>query len=142
MSLCYAGDDKCSKSLYGEAFLPPENSWPYSCEAASFCRSFVCGPPAGQAVKKDEGKLQLALVPTQIIRDIAQVRMFGLEKYADPENWKLVEIGRYVNALYRHFLEFLDNPRAVDKESGLEAYKHMACNMAFICALMAQEEKE
>lgn len=89
-----------------------------------------------QSAKADAGKLQLSLVPTQIIRDIAQVRMYGCEKYKDPDNWKKVECQRYVDALYRHFLAFVDDPYSVDEESGIPHYKHMACNMAFICEMM------
>ena len=95
-----------------------------------------------QEAKRDEGKLQLSLVPTQIIRDIAEVRMYGNEKYGDPNNWKNVAIGRYIDALYRHFLAFLDDPLGVDKESGIPHYKHMACNMAFICHMMKDVNKE
>lgn len=37
--------------------------------------------------KADSGKLRLTLVPRQIIRDIANVRMYGTAKYHnDPEN--------------------------------------------------------
>lgn len=91
---------------------------------------------ADQTAKADAGKLMLSLVPSQIIRDIAEVRMYGTEKYGDPDNWKRVELQRYVDALYRHFLAFLDNPNSTDEESGIAHYKHMACNMAFICAML------
>lgn len=85
--------------------------------------------------KHDEGKLQISLVPTQIIRDIAEVRMYGNKKYKDLNNWKVVEKQRYIDALLRHLLAYLDNPNSVDEESGIPHYKHMACNMAFICDL-------
>lgn len=91
-----------------------------------------------QSAKSDAGKLELSLVPTQIIRDVAQVRMYGAKKYHNPDNWKKVEMQRYVNALYRHFLAFIDDPASVDEESGIPHYKHMACNMAFICEMMKQ----
>ena len=93
-----------------------------------------------QVAKQDAGKPRLSLVPSQIIWDIAEIRQFGNEKYHDPNNWKTVEIERYIDALYRHFLRFLDDPRSIDEESGLEHYKHMACNMAFICEMMAGDE--
>ena len=95
-----------------------------------------------QEAKRDEGKLQLSLVPTQIIRDIAEVRMYGNKKYGDPDNWKNVEMERYIDALYRHFLAFVDDPDSVDEESGIPHYKHMACNMAFICHMMKDTEKK
>lgn len=34
-----------------------------------------------QNAKADAGKLQLSLVPTQIVKDIAEVRMYGNLKY-------------------------------------------------------------
>lgn len=95
-----------------------------------------------QEAKRDEGKLQLSLVPTQIIRDIAEVRMYGNKKYGDPDNWKNVEMERYIDALYRHFLAFIDDPYSVDEESGIPHRKHMACNMAFICHMMKDVDKE
>lgn len=91
-----------------------------------------------QEAKADAGKLELDLVPMQIVRDIAQVRMYGNAKYGDPDNWKLVELRRYINALLRHTLEFLEDHHSVDEESGIEHYKHMACNMAFICYMMKE----
>ena len=38
-----------------------------------------------QEVKADSGKTQLRLVPTEITKCIARVRMYGTEKYHDPE---------------------------------------------------------
>jgi hypothetical protein len=45
---------------------------------------------------------------------------------------------RYVDAMYRHWLEFVRDPCSVDEESGIEHYKHCACNMAFLCEMMAR----
>lgn len=95
-----------------------------------------------QEAKADFGKLKISLVPTQIIKDIAVVREYGNRKYHDPNNWKNVEMNRYVDALLRHTLEFVNDPKSVDSESGIPHYKHMACNMAFICEMMNKEEKE
>ncbi len=86
-----------------------------------------------QTAKADEGKLQLTLVPPEIIEDIAEVRMYGNKKYHDQDNWKKVEIERYRDALFRHFIAYLRDPHSIDPESGIPHYKHMACNLAFIC---------
>ena len=88
-----------------------------------------------QEAKADNGKLKLTLVPTEVIEDIAEVRMYGNEKYHDPDNWKTVEVERYRDALFRHLLAYIKDPKGKDAESGLEHYKHLACNAAFICAL-------
>lgn len=88
-----------------------------------------------QVAKADKGKLQITLVPRQIIRDIAKVRMYGNEKYGSSDNWKQVEIDRYRDALCRHLLAYLDDPDGKDEESGLYHYQHLACNCAFICEM-------
>lgn len=89
-----------------------------------------------QEAKKDAGKPRLSLVPRRIIWDIADVREFAVQtKYKDPDNWKRVEIERYRDAAYRHFMKYLDDPGGVDDESGLPHLSHLACNIAFLCEL-------
>lgn len=88
-----------------------------------------------QTAKADESKLELRLVPREIIRNIAAVRMYGNAKYGDPENWRTVEPERYQDALYRHLLAYLDDPKGVDEESGLPHLWHLACNVAFLCEM-------
>ena len=95
-----------------------------------------------QTIKADAGKLQLTLVPTQIIRDIAEVRMFGNEKYHDPDSWRKVEPQRYRDAMFRHLLAYLDDPNGVDEESGISHLKHLACNVAFLCELEHEQSLE
>ncbi len=94
-----------------------------------------------QTAKADQGKYRPTLVPTQLIKDVAEVRGYGNKKYGDSENWKTVEISRYNDALFRHLISYLDDPTGVDAESGIEHYKHMACNIAFICELMTKDKK-
>ena len=74
----------------------------------------------------------LTLVPREIIRSIAKIRMFGNRKYGSPDNWKEVDKERYKNALLRHLLAYLDDPSSVDEESGLPHLYHASCNMAFL----------
>ena len=88
-----------------------------------------------QEIKADAGKPKLTLVPTQIIEDIAYVRMYGVNKYGKKESWKQVEIERYRDAMFRHFLAYLNDPQGVDEESGLSHLSHVACNCAFLCEL-------
>lgn len=88
-----------------------------------------------QKAKADHGKEQLTLVPRRIIHDICRIRMYGNEKYGDPENWRTVEPERYRDAAYRHFLAYLDDPHGVDEESGLKHLWHLACNIAFLCEM-------
>lgn len=90
---------------------------------------------ADQTIKSDVGKLQLTLVPSQIIKDIAEVRMYGNEKYKDSDSWRRVEPQRYKDALCRHLLEYLADSASVDEESNIRHLKHIACNVAFLCEM-------
>ena len=95
-------------------------------------------PPApDQTIKADAGKLQLTLVPRELIRAVARIRMYGNAKYPEggPDNWKQVEPQRYRDAMFRHMMEYLDDPDGVDAESGLPHLWHLACNVAFLCEL-------
>ncbi len=95
-----------------------------------------------QEVKADVGKPQCRLVPSEIIRNIAKIREYGIKKYNDPDNWKNVEIERYQDAMYRHLLAYMDEPTGLDEESRLPHLWHLACNVAFLCELMKEEFKE
>lgn len=90
--------------------------------------------------KADAGKPRISLVPTQIIRDIAAVREYGNAKYGDPNNWRNVEEQRYIDALLRHTLAFMDEPNGVDAESGLPHLSHIACNVAFLCEMRRDKD--
>ena len=90
-----------------------------------------------QSPKADAGKLRLTLVPTQIIKDIAKVRMYGVAKYPKTgvDGWRQIEIDRIRDAAFRHFLAYLADPQGTDEESGLPHLSHLACNIAFLCEM-------
>lgn len=94
-----------------------------------------------QTAKADAGKPRLTLVPRQIIWDIAEVREYGCRKYPDGgvDNWRQVAPERYRDALYRHLMAYLDNPKGVDEESGISHLKHLCCNAAFLCELEGEK---
>lgn len=93
-----------------------------------------------QDAKADAGKYRSTLVPMQIIKDIAQVREYGLKKYKEEDNWKQVDVRRYIDAIGRHYIEMLSDPLSKDAESGIEHYKHVACNISFLCELFKGEK--
>lgn len=97
-----------------------------------------------QKIKADAGKPKLTLVPHQILYDIARVREYGNTKYPEggKDNWKKVEIERYRDAAFRHFLLYLQEPKGLDRESGLPHLSHLACNIAFLCELEKEEDKD
>ena len=101
------------------------------CPVDCICQS-AWEPKNDQTIKADAGKLQLTLVPREIIRAIAEVRMYGNQKYGDSESWRRVDKQRYRDAMCRHILAYLDDPSGVDDESGIGHLKHAACNIAFL----------
>lgn len=90
-----------------------------------------------QRAKADKGKPKLSRVPSQIIWDIAEVREYAHSKYGDgADEWDQVEAQRYIDAMYRHFLAFVENPCGNDRESGLPHLWHLECNAAFLSVLL------
>ena len=87
-----------------------------------------------QSAKSDMGKHRPTLVPVCLIRAVTAVREYGTAKYGDPENWRQVEPQRYRDALYRHWLAYLEGDKC-DEESGLPHLWHVACNVAFLIAM-------
>ena len=87
-----------------------------------------------QNAKRDSGKVEITLVPMEMVEAAAVVRMYGNEKDPDggADNWKQVDVERYRNALFRHLFQYLREPFGIDQESGLPHWYHVTCNVAFI----------
>lgn len=91
--------------------------------------------------KADAGKLRPTLVPPSMVLAVAAVREYGTAKYHDPENWRTVEPQRYRDALYRHWLTYLQDPNGMDEESGLPHLWHAACNIAFLIEMEENHDR-
>lgn len=94
-----------------------------------------------QTVKTDAGKPDIYLVPPELFEAVAKIRMYGNEKYHDPDNWQTVEIERYYSAAMRHLLAWRKGEDR-DQESGYSHLWHAACNLAFMIALEDRESEE
>ena len=95
---------------------------------------FNCEPTEtlnNQEAKADAGKPRPTLVPVSLIEAVASIREYGVAKYHDPDNWKKVELQRYKDAAYRHWLAYIKGEK-LDPESGLPHLHHCACNLAFL----------
>ena len=87
--------------------------------------------------KFDKDKLQVGLVPPEIIEHIASVLTYGAKKYS-PNNWKKGSIERYLDASYRHLLSY-QKGKWLDEESNLPHLAHLLANISFI--LYMEENK-
>lgn len=82
------------------------------------------------ATKFDQDKVRWDLVPFKELESVAKVMTFGANKYAD-NGWKGVDKSRYLAALMRHFVAYMDG-EITDPESGLPHMSHLRCNALFI----------
>ena len=94
-----------------------------------------------QNAKADVGKPDIYLVPPELFEAVAKIRMYGNEKYHDPDNWQTVEIDRYYSAAMRHLLAWRKGEDR-DEESGYSHLWHAACNLAFMIALEDRKTEE
>lgn len=94
---------------------------------------------SNQTAKRDEGKLMISLVPMEPLEAVAAIRMYGDEKYHDPENWKTVEKGRFLDAALRHLIAYIREPYGMDYESNLPHLWHCLCDLDFLCSLDIQD---
>lgn len=92
-----------------------------------------------QSAKADGGKLRLTLVPTEAVEAVAAIRMYGVQKYVEVDNWKRVEKDRYKDAALRHFIRYCREPYGMDDESNLPHLWHCLCNLFFLCALEIED---
>lgn len=85
--------------------------------------------------------IDITLIPIGAISAIRKVRLYGIKKYKDPDNWKQVESQRYWDATVRHVIGAWDDYTAIDPESGLPHIYHALCNLAFLAERMEQDSK-
>lgn len=85
-----------------------------------------------EGVKHDEGKLDLTLIPPELLEEVAKVLMHGAAKY-DRHNWTKVPDAeqRYAAAMLRHVLAW-QKGEILDPETGLHHLAHAACCVAFL----------
>lgn len=98
--------------------------------------------PHAPGAKLDEGKLDLTLVPPELVEQVARVMMFGAAKYTRG-GWQHVEDGplRYYAALRRHLHAF-EGGEDLDPETGLHHLAHAAANLAFLLAFAARRPEQ
>ena len=84
-----------------------------------------------QSRKFDKDKLHLELIPTTCIKSLGKVLTHGAAKYG-AHTWRQVEYERYIGALLRHLVAFIDDPTGIDADSGLLHSEHLLANAMFL----------
>jgi hypothetical protein len=83
------------------------------------------------AVKADNGKPPMGLLPWPALWDVAKVLNYGKIKYAE-HNWKKgMKWSRMYDAALRHLSAFIEN-EDLDPESSLPHLAHCACCILFL----------
>lgn len=83
------------------------------------------------AVKADDGKNPLDLLPTVALESVGLVLQHGAKKYA-AHNWrKGMKYSRLISALLRHVFAFMRGEN-IDPESNLPHMAHAACCVLFL----------
>lgn len=92
--------------------------------------------------KADAGKAPISLVSPAIIWDIAEARAYGMKKYPETgkDGWKDIGRERIMNSFLRHVLAMMEDPDAIDEESGLPHRSLAAANLSFLCQKARDDE--
>lgn len=80
--------------------------------------------------KWDTGKTRYDLLDPEWLEGVAEILTHGADKYGD-NNWQAVEEQRYVAALMRHWVAFLQG-ESRDPESGMHHLYHVVTNAFFL----------
>lgn len=86
---------------------------------------------ASEAVKFDEDKVRMELLPPEFLTSTASILTFGAKKYAD-RNWEQgMDWSRVYGALQRHLNAWWSGEHT-DPETGKSHLWHANCCMAFL----------
>jgi hypothetical protein len=88
-------------------------------------------PDSDVALKFDDEKVRVDLLPVGALMEISKVLTFGAQKYAE-NNWrKGFKWSRLIGAALRHLFAFMRGEDR-DPESGLLHLSHLGCCVVFL----------
>lgn len=93
-----------------------------------------------QQIKQDNGKLRMELIPPETLKALAEVLTYGANKYS-ANSWQQVEPQRYLGALLRHLVEYMQDNSSVDDESKIKHIDHVLCNACFLSYFVNQDKQ-
>ncbi len=80
--------------------------------------------------KDTEGKYKPSLMYTSLIKNISNVRMYGIEKYGNSEDWVSTTSIDHLDAAIRHIRKHIEG-FPFDSESNLPSLAHAVTNLMF-----------
>lgn len=83
------------------------------------------------AIKDSKGKLPMHLILWKPVKWLVRIRMYGLKKYPNADNWKGIDNQIWYDAMLRHIVAYAQG-EATDKESGLPHLAHALCNLCYL----------
>lgn len=89
------------------------------------------------AIKHDDGKPPMHLVPRDAIESIARGLGYGAKKYSAHQWRQGMAWSRSYAALMRHAMAWWDG-EDIDPESGLSHLDHILCNASFLATYNAK----
>lgn len=96
-------------------------------------QSYQLASASDKALKFDQDKIRLELLPPELLTETGKILTFGAKKYAD-RNWELgMDWSRVYGALNRHLWTWWGGQNK-DPESGESHLAHAACCIAFLLA--------
>ena len=80
--------------------------------------------------KKQENKYDPSFISMELVKAIAMVRTYGVEKHGNRDNWKTTEPNEHFRSAMRHLLAAM-NGYPYDKDSGLPHIAMCITNLMF-----------
>lgn len=81
-----------------------------------------------------ESKPQFSLMPPEVLRQVAEVFTFGVDKYSKNDWQKKCDFDFWLDKIYRHLNEY-QSGNYLDKESDLPHLAHMIADAMILAAL-------
>lgn len=91
-------------------------------------KNAILAPAVG--VKHDSKKPRPSLISPAFLLEIGAVLEHGASKYSEG-NWVLVDKARYLDAAFRHWLQYLTGEK-LDKDSGFSHLAHLGANLSIL----------
>ena len=84
-----------------------------------------------QALKKDEGKPPISLIPYEFIEGVSEILAFGVGKYSRYGWAQGIEWHRILDGIYRHVGKW-EKGINFDEDTGQSHLLHAACGLMFL----------